>query len=75
MSFGGITSESGDYTARIGLPVRGKQAGKSRNEVHAAVVFTVFANVSISELVRIRPRLSRSHCTSAPVMATLPSRA
>src|SRR5438128_2698539 len=33
------------------------------------------ASVSISELVPIKPRLSRSHCTSAPVIAMLPSSA
>ena len=53
--------------------VRGLKVRTMENQVHMRAFSALHA--SISGLDAMRPRLSRSHCTSAPVMAMEPSSA
>ena len=71
-----VAGQADDRAARVGAPVRREQAGERRHEVGAAVVLDRARPAPRSPAaVLIRPRLSRSHCTSEPVTAIEPSSA
>ena len=73
---GRAARDADDGAARVRIPVRRAEAGERRHEVHAAVVGDAAPRAARSSAaVRIRPRPSRSHCTTAPPMNTLPSSA
>ena len=72
---GDVAREAREHAARVGLPVRREQARERRHDVAAAVVLDASAaSSSTSGAALIILRLSRSHCTSAPVIAIEPSR-
>ena len=63
-----------DRATRVQAPIRREQSQERGPEVGATVVLDP-ACFSISAAVPMRPRLSRSHCTSDPVTAMEPSSA
>ena len=65
-----VAGQAREHAARVGLPVRREQARERRHDVAAAVVLDASAaSSSTSGAALIIFRLSRSHCTSAPVIA------
>ena len=69
-------AQADDGAARVGLPVGRAQAGEGRHEHHAAGCRArSAASCSTSPLALMACSPSRSHCTTAPPMNTLPSSA
>jgi hypothetical protein len=67
--------QAGDDAARGRVPMRRPEPGEGGHEVDAAVVGDLAASFSTSTDFAMRPRPSRSHCTTAPPMKTEPSSA
>ena len=71
----GAAGDADDGAARVRVPVRRAQAGERRHEIHAAVVGHRCRQRFDFGGGADEPRPSRSHCTTAPPMKTLPSSA
>ena len=68
--------DADDRAARVRVPVRRAEAGERRHEVDAAGVGDARGErLDLRRASRIMPSPSRSHCTTAPAMKTLPSSA
>jgi hypothetical protein len=61
--------------ARVRVPVRRAQPGEGRHQHHAAAVGHAAGQRLDLAALAMSPRPSRSHCTTAPPMNTLPSSA
>jgi hypothetical protein len=70
----GAAGQAEQGAARVRVPVRRAQPGEGRHEAPAAVGTAGGQRLDVAAAA-IRPRPSRSHCTTAPPMKTLPSSA